>query len=410
MSGRTAGLGLVLLLLFLWFLVGPLPARGEAPAGAPEINGRAGVLIDAESGRLLWSYRGQEPLPPASTTKIMTGLLALEKLHPDEIVHISPRAQAQTGSRVFLTSGETYRVRELVEALLLASANDAAVALAEHMSGSVEEFAREMNRRARELGAAHSNFCNPHGLPDDDHLTSAYDLALITREAMQNEDFARLVATRESTMSWPGRDEDRVLYNRNRLLSMDEELGMDGVKTGFTSAAGNCLVGSSTRDGQQLLAVVLGGSPDTYFGDVRDLLQFGFDNYPRRQLVGARQEVARVQPLFGVEDVGAQAADEVAYPLASGETDGVKQRLQLHPDLEAPLTAGEPVGELVLYLEGEEIGRVALQAEHDVDRHILAHPALWLGAGALVVLVLVALLWWLWRGNSRAAIRIKGDV
>ncbi len=191
----------------------------ETQSESVTTSASAAVVIDMETGRVLLSYHENEPLPMASTTKVMTALLALENGNLDDVVTVSQNAYGVPGTSIYLSLGEHIRLRDLLYGLLLASGNDAAVAIAEHIGGDVETFCRMMNQRAQELGCQDTVFVNPNGLPADGHHTTALDLALIAREAMSHELFREIVSTQRATIPWEGRSYDRVLNNKNRLLS-----------------------------------------------------------------------------------------------------------------------------------------------------------------------------------------------
>jgi D-alanyl-D-alanine carboxypeptidase (penicillin-binding protein 5/6) len=228
--------------------------------------------VDTRTGVALFERRADIKRPPASTTKILTAMLVLERLRPDALVTVSRRASEQrSGASIGLEVGERWRASDLLHAMLLFSANDAAVALAEAASGSVEAFVALMNQRARSLGAKGSTFLVPHGLHHPGHLTTARDLSVISRYAMLNPAFAEIVRLRTWNLTRRGRP-PMMLINRNSLLWRFP--GADGVKTGWIAQSGPCLVASATRDGRRLIAVVL-NSGDV-FGDAARLLEYGF--------------------------------------------------------------------------------------------------------------------------------------
>ena len=226
-------------------------------AGAEEIDisARAAILIDAASGRVLYAQNADTRYPMASTTKIMTALLALENSAPDEIVTASERAAGTGGTSIYLSAGETLSMEEMLKGLMLRSGNDAAVAIAEHIGGSVENFAAMMNARAEELGAD-ARFVTPNGLDAEGHGASARAMALIAREALRRDDFRALVGTQRAVIPWRDNQYNRVLTNKNRPLNDDE--GGTGVKSGLTQKAGRCLVFAAERDGLELRGLVMG--------------------------------------------------------------------------------------------------------------------------------------------------------
>lgn len=239
------------------------------------ISARSAVVIDAGSGRVLYEQNAYEKLPMASTTKIMTGLLACESGRLDETVTVSPNASGTEGSSLWLGIGEKMSLENLTYGLMLRSGNDAAVAIAEHLAGCSEAFAAMMTVRAREIGAKDTRFKNPNGLDAEGHYTTAYDLALISRFAMKNKKFAQIVATKTKTIPWEGSQWDRSLKNHNKMLWRYE--GCNGIKTGFTKKCGRCLVTSAKRGDEQYICVTLNAPSD--WEDHTEMLDCAFENY-----------------------------------------------------------------------------------------------------------------------------------
>jgi D-alanyl-D-alanine carboxypeptidase (penicillin-binding protein 5/6) len=254
---------------------------------APTIGAASGILVTGD-GSILWSKDAKARRAVASTTKILTALVVIEENSPGEMVTASARAEAVGANdplitELELTAGERLSVEQLLYGLLLPSGSDAAIALAEHTSGSVDRFAELMNQRARSLGAVDSNFTNPEGLDDPAAYSTAYDLTLITRTAMDSALFRKIVGTPTYEIPWPGRPAPRKLVNRNELLG--KMPGVTGVKTGNTRIAGKSLVASATRDGEERIAVIL-GSPDP-FAESQRVLEFGFSAFKRISIVEA---------------------------------------------------------------------------------------------------------------------------
>lgn len=241
------------------------------------LTSEAAILIDAKTGSILYEKNSHERMYPASITKIITGIIALEQGNPDDIVTVSQKARNVDGTRVYLLEGEKVPLYKLVQGLLINSGNDAGIAIAEHMSGSTEAFAEVMNQFVKEkVGVTDSHFVNPHGLHDDNHYTTAYDMAKITRYAMQNQEFRKIVGTKE--LKWDGAGWDTTLYNHNRLL-WDYE-GAIGVKNGFTSQSGFTLVTAAKRGDRELITVVLKATNyKNLYNDSTKLLDYGFANF-----------------------------------------------------------------------------------------------------------------------------------
>jgi D-alanyl-D-alanine carboxypeptidase (penicillin-binding protein 5/6) len=249
---------------------------GGDPAAALGITAAAAILVDGRSGQAVFADNADEPRPPASLTKILTALVILDRAQPSEIVTVSAHAARTAGYRLGLRAGQRLSLEDLVAAILIRSANDAAVAAAEHVGGSIAGFAGLMNAKARALGMAHSQFVNPHGLDAPGHVTTARDMARLTQVALEDPRFARVVSARHTTVTiWPPGSPRRIL-SHNRLLGRLP--GADGVKTGYTGKAGRCLVASATRGEQQLIAVLF-NAPNRWH-DATVLLEYGFRRAP----------------------------------------------------------------------------------------------------------------------------------
>ena len=235
------------------------------------------VVMESNSGRILFAKNENAHLPMASTTKIVTALTVLNNSNLDDIVVIPSQACGIEGSSIYLRPGEKLTIKELLYGLMLRSGNDCATALALYVGGSVEHFAEMMNKTAKDLGCIDSNFVNPHGLHDENHYTSAHDLGVITCQALQNETFSQIVSTTTVKISNDGYGYPRVLNNKNKLLGSFENA--DGVKTGYTKKAGRCFVGSATRNGMQVVIVVLNCGP--MFEETAKMLDVAFENYQK---------------------------------------------------------------------------------------------------------------------------------
>ncbi|HAS51337.1 MAG TPA: hypothetical protein DCS21_06195 [Gammaproteobacteria bacterium] len=270
--------------LMLWSVTGPTQAQEVGGFAAPTIAARSAVLMNPATGEILFAKEPQLQLPPASTTKVLTALVVLERLNLHTRVLVSPQAASAPPSRIGLRAGEAAMTQDLLYGLMLKSGNDAAETLAEAAGGSVAGFAELMNQRARQSGARSSHFMNPHGLPDENHYTTAYDLALIFRQAMNHPQFAEIVGTRsadlriESGQGLYGNWRMVPVVSHNRLLASYE--GARGGKTGFTNKARRCFVGEVDRGGVRLIVAIL-NSPNsgTLWQDARNLLDYGFARY-----------------------------------------------------------------------------------------------------------------------------------
>ncbi|ADU51166.1 Serine-type D-Ala-D-Ala carboxypeptidase [Thermaerobacter marianensis DSM 12885] len=315
----------------------------------PALDAAAAVLMDAASGQVLWAHNPHQRRAPASTTKILTAIVALEYGNLDDTVTVSEYAASTEGSTMDLSAGERYTLRELLWGLMLESGNDAAVAIAEHISGSEAAFARLMNETALRLGLRDTHFTNPHGLHDPGHYTTAYDLAVMTRYALANDYFARLVCQPEKVLCRGDGDWVRILSSTNRLLWYREWIR--GVKTGTTNAAGPCLVSSGERDGRRLIAVVL-DSGDRW-ADSERLLEWGFRAF--QPVDGGRrgQVVGRVAVHDGSRRAVAARLDGDLSALVPPAVAGrVRRVVQLVRTVPAPVAPGQRLGTVSLELDG----------------------------------------------------------
>lgn len=321
------------------------------------------VIIDEATGRTLLEHNADAPLPMASTTKVMTALLALELGDLDSPVTCSSQAFGVPGTSIYLSEGETLTLREMLTGLMLASGNDAAMAIAEHIGGSAEEFCRMMTERAAELGCRNTVFLTPHGLPLDGHYTTAYDLALITREAMQHEFFRQLVSTQRATIPWEGRNYDRVLTNKNRLLTTYE--GATGVKTGYTRKAGRCLVFGAERDGMRIIGVVL--NCWDWFDEAGRLMDMAFERYESVTMLQAGEIVATLPvSMSDGANVMVIPACDLTGVIARGSTPQVETDLPQTP--EAPIAAGQILGTARIISGGAIVAEVSLIAADAIAR------------------------------------------
>ena len=348
-----------ILALALMFLLVALPARASEPF---TVAAKGAVLIDGASGRVLFGQNENAMYPMASTTKVMTTLLALENGALDEKVTAGKNAHGVEGTSLYLSEGETLSMEHMLYGLMLRSGNDAAVAVAEHIAGSVPAFAKMMNEKAEALGID-AHFVNPHGLDADGHKISALGLALLFREAMRNTDFRTITATQRKVIPWVGNEYSRVLENKNKLLKTYE--GATGGKTGYTGKAGRCLVFSAKRDGMELIGAVM--NCPTWFDTATQLLDWGFENFHAESAFDAGQRVASVKVTGGVHDsVDVVTASPLATALPVGRL--AETALDLPEKVEAPVYAGEALGTARIRQDAREYARCALVAASDVEK------------------------------------------
>lgn len=321
------------------------------------LSAESAILIENTTGTILFAKNEHVRRAPASTTKILTALLTLETARLSDQITVSRHAAWTPGSTARLYAGQKLTVEEALYGMMLRSGNDAAVALAEHISGSVTEFAKLMNTRSQELGAANSRWQNPHGLDKPGHYSTAFDLAMIARVALLYPKFAEIVGTK-TYGSW---------NNTNRLLW--SYAGADGVKTGTTSQAGHCLVAAASRDGRQLISVVL-KSKDRWTDSTR-LLDYGFNNFRLVPIARAGQIMAEIKIENGMSPVVKAAAPQDWHQvLKNKDADKLQLKVAIEP-LSAPIAKGSKVGELVAYLGEEELGSLPLVAAETVHRRTL---------------------------------------
>ncbi len=348
----------LIFLLILAFILSVLPENTYA------ISARSAVVIDALSGRVLYEHNKDEKRGMASTTKIMTALCALEYGDMDKIVTISPTASGVEGSSMYLAKGEKIKMCDLVYGLMLVSGNDSATALAETISGSVEDFANLMNQKASEIGAYNTNFTNPHGLSDENHYTTAHDLAKITAYAMQNPTFCEIVSTKKKSLPTTEGGYARTLINHNKFLSMYE--GCNGVKTGFTKATGRCLVTSVEKNGMQLICVTLNASDD--WNDHKSLYDDAFSKFSPHPLKIANEIITSAKIKNGAEStVNLVAGQDIYIPVKNEEINNLKITATSFEDLQAPVAKGDVLGTLDIEINGDICGSFPLFAEKNVE-------------------------------------------
>lgn len=350
----------------LFFSASAAFANTDEGPSPPEITGQAGIVMDVLTGKVLYEKNANTLFEPASTTKIMTAILALEKGNLSDIVVTSKEPPLAEGTRIYLEEGEKLTLEEMLYGMMLNSGNDAAIAIAEHIGGNVETFVKMMNEKAREIGALSTTFVNPSGLTDKGHLTTAYDLALISRYALLNlPEFRKIVSTKTMEVPWQGQKWDRQLINLNKLLWTYE--GADGVKTGYTSTAGRTLVASATRNGWQLISVVL-KSDANIWSDSAALLDYGFENFEIRKVINESSDIAEENVKYG--DPVKLVTKDGFITVVEKNGPPITSKTIIYPDIMAPISKGEVLGQLV-FLQGEdEIGSVDLIAAYDVNRKI----------------------------------------
>lgn len=332
-----------LIIFFFAFLI---------PINVSAYSAQSYCVIDSESKRILAASNETQKLGMASTTKIMTALVALNNSKPEDIVTISKNASYTEGSSLYLKEGEKIKMIDLIYGLMLNSGNDAAVAIAEHISGNTEEFAKLMTKTAHELGAVNTNFVNPNGLSDDMHYTTAFDLAIITAKALENKDFAEIVATKKYSAKTLNTEHMLYYNNHNKLLNMLEDC--NGVKTGFTKATGRCLVSSVTRNDWTAICVTL-NAPDDW-NDHKNLYDNVYSNFSLKRVLG-KDAVLKSVRTNGADNNGIV---DIVCPedvnLVLSENEHVRIDLnKITDNFTLPLKKGDSLGDVQFFLDNELI-------------------------------------------------------
>lgn len=354
----------VILLLFNYSAF----AKAE-PANDLNIQAKSAVLMEASTGKILYEQNSHEKLPPASVTKVMTMLLIMEaidngKISFDDMVTSSEYAASMGGSQIYLEPGEQMSVHDMLKAIAVASGNDASVAMAEHIYGSEETFVKAMNDKAKELGMNDTNFVNCNGLDADNHYTSAYDIALMSRELLKHPKIHDYLTIWIDSL----RDGKFGLANTNKLIRFYP--GANGIKTGSTGKALYCLSASAKRDGMQLIAVIM-GAPNTKerFNAATKLLDYGFANYSIVSGAKKGELVGELDVLKGITNkVNLVTASDFNALIKKGQQGNIDKKVNIADNLHAPVEKGQKVGEIVFSAGGEEVGKVDVITSEAVEK------------------------------------------
>ena len=346
------------------------------------IFGESAILMDVDTSEILYEKNIHSKHFPASTTKIMTGILAIEHGNLNDIVTIDQEVVNLTdGSHIALEPGEQLSLEQLLNALLIESANDSALAIAKHISGDLNSFYQLMNDKAKELGALNTNFVNPNGLHDDAHVTSAYDLALIARYAMENEIFRNIVKNHTSIIPITNKkSEPRYLNSANKLLysnqkiNVDGELvpikydGVNGVKTGYTSVSQSCLVASVEKDGHKFISVVLRSNGTNIFSDTHKLFNYGFENFDSIRIGFGNKFIDNFKVVNGsVPFVSGVTSEDSFFIVNKKDKNNIEEKIIPIDEIEAPIKKNQILGKLQYFLNDKVIGETDIVSTMDVD-------------------------------------------
>ena len=338
-----------------------------ATTAKPTVNATSAIAIDSNSLRILYEKNAFSKKPMASTTKIMTIIIAVENNSLDDIVTISKKAAGTGGSSAHLKAGKEIKLKELLYGLMLNSGNDAAVAIAEHTAGSVESFAKLMNEKAIELGALNTNFVTPHGLDTNNHYSTAYDMAIISAYALKNPTICEIVNTTSRNMVFE--DGSSVsLSNTNKLLSLYN--GADGVKTGYTAMAGRCLVGSATKNNWQVITVVFGEpTSSSRLNDTIKLLDYCFDNYSLVDLRDLYTPKLKINIKKGKKsNLTPKYENSLILPLTDNEKKSITIKKSYSTELVAPISNNQIVGKIDFMLNDVLLGSIKLLSNEQIAR------------------------------------------
>ena len=341
-------------------------AEGNTDLG---LNAKSAILMEESTGNILYESNPDERLPIASVTKVMTMLLIMEavdsgKISLDDMVTVSENAMSYGGSTMFLETGEQLTVNDMLKGIAVASANDGCVAMAEHLAGSESAFVDMMNEKAKELGMENTHFMNTNGLDEDDHYSSARDVAIMSRELMKHETIFNYTSIWMDTL----RGGKFQLANTNKLIRFYD--GANGLKTGSTSKALCCLSAAAKRNDMQLIAVVLGAPTSAErFASAKSLLDYGFANYAVNTQITAGDEVQKIAVEKGVdEEVGVVAGDSCSTLVKKGQEDNITKEIKIDETITAPIEAGQKIGTMTISRDGEVIADIDLNASSAVEK------------------------------------------
>ncbi|SEJ76444.1 D-alanyl-D-alanine carboxypeptidase (penicillin-binding protein 5/6) [Propionispira arboris] len=354
--------GICLISIFCFSMIATVFAE-DNPQALDDMTATSMILIEASTGKVIYEKNAESRQYPASTTKMMTLLLAIENANLDDTITVDAQAAAVEGSSMHLETDDQLKLKDLVTGMMLASGNDATVAVADYLAGSVQDYAEYMTEKAQAIGATNTHFANSSGLPNSDHYSTAHDLARIAAYGYKNPIFRQIVGTKEKEIQWQFPSAKKIKFeNTNELLGVYP--GANGMKTGYTQAAGECLVASAERNGVNLIAVVMHAADNERFIEAAKLLDYGFKNVKMVKAFAKDEVVQNIRVHGGkIYQLTARPKADILYPI-SGD-DSSRFSIQIKPDryVKAPVQKDTVVGYVSILYDGQEVNRIDLLAD-----------------------------------------------
>ena len=392
---------LAVLILIVLILLPSLTTMAADKNEELDLDIKAGIIVETNTGKVIYEKEAEKQNYPASVTKILTAILVLENCDLNETAIASSKALSNIPPAYVVTPlyvGEEMRVEDLLYALMLKSANDAAYVLAEHVGGSTEGFAEMMNKKAEEIGCKNSHFVNPNGIHDDNHYTTAYDMYLISKYAMQNEEFVKIVSTYKYTLPKTNKykAEDRVMENTNSFVNPDSKYfneNVKGIKTGTTTQAGNCLITSSSKDGMDFINVVLGAkTSDSKFSETEKMVEYEFGNYEYVKLYNKNDIIQTIEVNKATKDtkvLNLIISDDIVPLLEkTSEDEKIEPTINLKENITAPIEQGQELGTISLNIGGIEYN-AKLLASNNVEKKTYYKEVAIIGGVIVIMLALI---------------------
>ena len=408
-SQRIISRYIVTALLSLMLMMSLLISQGASSAYAadgsdkPDPKAIAALLIDVDSGKVLYEKNSKQEVYPASLTKMMTGILVLEKLDLDKEVTIPAEAVFPTGNNIKLKEGEKTTVRVLLNALMVYSANDAALALAIEASGSVENFVKEMNAKAKEIGCTHTNYINPNGFTNDPiHHTTCRDLAKIAAYGLEKKEFRKIVKQPEYTVPADNKNGERKVKSTNLMLRKGKYHydGTIGVKTGFMAISGYCFVGAAKKNGMTLIGMSMNSGLNRRFVEVSEMFDYAAANYKSHKLIGRNESTGTIKVKYGHNTFVDTVAPEGAFVTMpkNGDESLADSKVVIKDHVEAPIKKGTKVGVVKIYEDGKKVGESDVVISKTVEKGgpwaalYISDMAFYISAGVLLLIILVIII------------------